>query len=770
MRKGSFAVSAIAGVVSWSALAAGQAAAPAKAPAAPAAAPASAARKDGAAPSPATPVKKDGPVPSPAGAAKKEAAAPSPAGAAKQDGAAPSSESSTESAPAAPRAGASTDAGAGTEAELPPAPPAASGTATPGAPPTARDATNLGPIGLWPQQGQAGATGSAPGGTTSATTDRAADEGVLAEDWWSHARPVFEIHGFFRTRGELFHNFSLGRFDAPGFATWPRPIDDAYTTTSGVTGGTSAGTAVGPKLCTLTEAGGPSGFTNPADPQHPLTGCNNKTQAGANLRFRLDPELHVSDNLRVISQVDLLDNLVMGSTPGGYAFQPASTGGYQVTPRTGVAPTGVATETAVPPTAGVNSLSNSIAVKRVWAEYTTPVGELRFGRMPDHFGLGMVHHSGDGYDDDYQSTVDRLQFITAIKPLDLYIGGSWDFPNEGPIRAAALPGGQAVDAAQYDDVNQWSLILMRKQSPELIKNSLAHEQVVLNGGAYVTLKKQLLANDQSGATATAATGANVPNATPANLTEGFARRGATTWAPDLWLQLRYKKFRFEAEAAALLGGLDSEATEAGATVTSSLSRKFREYGFATEFEQKLVEDRLRLGFHFGWASGDPNAYTPDTTNNLVAAANQQPVNSDTISTFRFNPAYRVDLILHRYLLQRVQGTYYLKPSVEYDFMRKPSGQRLGGGAGIVWSRASEFVQTPGHARDLGVELDGRLYFQAKDGGLNDKPEKMGGFYAMLEYGVLFPLAGLGYQGAQRATVGTDTSAAQILRLYLGVLF
>ena len=148
-----------------------------------------------------------------------------------------------------------------------------------------------------------------------------------------------------------------------------------------------------------------------------------------------------------------------------------------------------------------------------------------------------------------------------------------------------------------------------------------------------------------------------------------------------------------------------------------------------------------------------------------------PVDSKTISTFRFNPAYRVDLILNRNLLQRIQGTYYFKPSVEYDFMRKPSGQRLGGGAGVIWTRASDYVQTPGHARDLGIELDGRLYFQSKDGGLNDKPGRMGGFYAMLEYGVLFPLAGLGYQEAEKANLGgADISAAQILRLYLGVLF
>jgi hypothetical protein len=42
---------------------------------------------------------------------------------------------------------------------------------------------------------------------------------------------------------------------------------------------------------------------------------------------------------------------------------------------------------------------------------------------------------------------------------------------------------------------------------------------------------------------------------------------------------------------------------------------------------------------------------------------------------------------------------------------------------------------------------------------------------MLEYGVLFPLQGLGYQPLERARQsGYDVSAAQILRLYLGVLF
>jgi uncharacterized protein (TIGR04551 family) len=743
MRKVSLAVTAIAGLVSWSVLAEAQDApkppavpAPPVAPAAPAAAPA---------PTHATPAA--APKTTPAASPKKDAATQPSATTAPAPSATPDAETAPPSDAPAPTP--DTAAASGEAPSLPPAQPT---------PPAA----GISPIGIWPGQTPP------PSTTPPPVVPEVSSDEVFAEDWWSHARPVFELHGYFRTRAELFHNFSLGRVDN---AIWPQPIDNTYT--PAVNG--NSGSTVGPTLCTPAESGGPSTYDNPADSSHPLQGCRNKTQAGANLRFRLDPELHISDNLRIVSQIDLLDNVVMGSTPSTYAFMPASGGGYQVA---GGTANGVTAETTVPPTAGVNSLSNSIAVKRVWAEYTTPVGELRFGRMPDHFGLGMVHNSGDGYDDDYQSTVDRLQFITSIKPLDLYIGGMWDFPNEGVISQPTLPGGQAYDLSQLDDVNQWSLIVMRKTSPELVNTALSRGQVVLNGGAYVTLRKQLLADDQNASSGrgTAATGGNVPNATTTNYVSpsGYARRNANIWTPDLWLQLKYKKFRFEAEGAAVLGRMDSDSQDSlGSSSTPYLTsaRTFREFGFATELEQKLVEDKLRLGFNFGWASGDSNAYNSDTTNNLIAEPTQQPVNSSTVSTFRFNPAYRIDLILNRNLLQRIQGTYYFKPSVEYDFMRKPSGQRLGGGAGVIWTRASDYVQTPGHARDLGVELDGRLYFQSKDGNLNDKPGRMGGFYAMLEYGVLFPLAGLGYQESERNKLGgASTSAAQILRMYLGVLF
>jgi uncharacterized protein (TIGR04551 family) len=143
------------------------------------------------------------------------------------------------------------------------------------------------------------------------------------------------------------------------------------------------------------------------------------------------------------------------------------------------------------------------------------------------------------------------------------------------------------------------------------------------------------------------------------------------------------------------------------------------------------------------------------------------------------------LILFRNILTRVEGAYYFRPSVEYDFTRDRNGQRLGGGGALIWSRASEFVQTPGHARDLGVELDFKLYYQSKDGALNDDPDRMGGFFTSLEYGVMFPLAGFNYLPGEIARANTNpgattsttaatenlsTATAQTLRWYLGILF
>jgi uncharacterized protein (TIGR04551 family) len=600
---------------------------------------------------------------------------------------------------------------------------------------------------------------SAGGGVVVKTTDRPVADGsigerpseVYSEDWWAHTRPIVEFHGYFRTRGELYHNFALGRHTAQGQDQqnlWSQPLDMSYGDLNGLRRQVL--------LCGDPDANGRLGE------------CIDKSQATANLRLRLNPEIHISDNLRVLAQVDMLDNLVLGSTPDAYATQPGSTSaprGYTTAGYNGYAPLGSFTTTQGPPTAGVNGYRNSIDVQRAWAEYLTPVGQIRFGRMPSHWGLGMLVNSGDGIDSDYQTNSDRIMFVTGLKSLDLYFGGAWDFVSTGPTNASPYDvyGGQPYNTCNLCNTDEWVAFIARRTNPDIQRLKLARNEAVLNGGLYTVYRKQLI-DVQAGQTPL---NIDTSGVTPNNNLE---RRGAEAVIPDVWIQFLWNKLRLEAEAASIWGSIEN--SPASSKITEPL--KIRMWGLATQAEYKAVEDKLRVSFGAGWASGDPNVegLSPG------AAGLQPRVGEGPISTFRFNPAYTVDYIFFRKIMTRVQGAYYFRPGVEYDFVRNPNGQKFGGGAAIIWSRASEYVQTPGNKRDLGVELDMQLYYQSKDGSLNDDPNKMGGFYAALQYGVFFPLGGLEYLPGQQGTLpGTASklpdyslSSAQTVRLILGVMF
>ena len=576
---------------------------------------------------------------------------------------------------------------------------------------------------------------------------------VFSDDWWGRARPIIDLHGYFRTRVELFNNFFLGRHGSTvqgsdGQFLFPIPVDHSYTQINGtpvVVGACGSGVV-------------------------PSSACSDKTETGANLRLRLDPEIHISDNLRILTQINLLDNLVLGSTPDAYSMQPsASSGagtpngakgtfsnGYQPAGPNGYAPIGFLATTQGPPTAGVNAWTNSIDVRRAWGEYMTPVGQLRFGRMPGHWGLGMVENSGDGLDSDYQTTLDRVMFVTGIKSIDLYFGAAWDFVSSGPTNANAYAtyGGQPYNTCSQCNVNEWAAFLAHRTNPELQRLSLSRGNVVLNGGIYTVFRSQTL-DVVPGQT---------PQTTDFASTGALEARQAWTLTPDLWVQLLWQKLRIEAEAATIQGQI-GYLTGVNQNANNPIS--IQQYGVATQSEFRAVEDKLRLQFGFGWASGDPWATTLAAPNGLRTEANQ----TGPIATFAFHPDYRVDLIFYRHILSRVQGSYYFRPSVDYDFIRQADGEKLGGGAAVIWSRASEFVQAPGHASDLGVELNAQVYYQSRDGSLNDDPNKFGGFIAMLQYGVFFPLGGLAYLPGQ-VLPGFDAglSAAQTLRLVLGIAF
>ncbi len=601
---------------------------------------------------------------------------------------------------------------------------------------------------------------------------------VFAENWFEKARPTFEMHGYFRVRSELFADFDLGRADAPEQTLWPKPASHDYDI---VGGGRNT-----VELC----------GDNPLQPE----ACESSTQGGANIRLRVKPVLTISDNIHAYAELDVFDNLVLGSTAEGYANLPSEDGGYTVRQRGGYTPIGAFAATQWTPTAGANSLSDSIVVKRAWGEYVSPVGTFRFGRMPNHWGLGMVYNAGDGFDHDWGSTVDRISFTAGIPDLELYFTGMWDFADEGAVGgpfygcrrqvSAATPDepecdARALDAGRYDleakrhdliqgdDVDQWGAAVVRKRAPERARLDLARGNVVFDVGAYGVYRTQTLESS-------AALGDTSPE-----VTETLVRRGYETFTPDIWSDFRWNKFRVGLEAALVVGSIENTDTNGGSNYDNPNSSgdeddgfALRQFGIAVETSYRAVEDRLRLGFNAGFATGDEdvegiNGFGPgglSAGEAPLGGLDGQLTRDRTYSSFRFHPDYQVDQILWRRIMSRVQSAYYFKPAVEYDFLRATDGQRAGGGFNAVWSRAAEPVQAPGNAADLAVEIGAKVYYQGPSGTFDIDGQPTTGFFGQLDYAVLLPLQGLDYLPGETLPADVGLAPAHLLRLYLGILY
>ncbi len=134
------------------------------------------------------------------------------------------------------------------------------------------------------------------------------------------------------------------------------------------------------------------------------------TTAYMQQRFRLEPHFGINPYIHLYSQVDLLDLSLFGSSPEVEQKDPWD----QLAEGSGGTPNAL-TQTVLP---GEDYESN-IAVKRVWAEITTPYVDFRFGRMGNHWGLGVLANDGNCWDCDYGDTVDRVQVRGHVGPASL---------------------------------------------------------------------------------------------------------------------------------------------------------------------------------------------------------------------------------------------------------------------------------------------------------------------------------------------------------------
>lgn len=529
---------------------------------------------------------------------------------------------------------------------------------------------------------------------------------------------LIDIDGYFRLRTDWYKNFNLGFLDRARNGT--------------------------------TDLGGapfPRALGCYADPINNPP-CDNLS--GANLRLRLEPTINLDEGTSVHIQADVLDNFVLGSTPTNQRFGIYNHPDQQ-------APLGPFVDNQAPEQQGINSDRTSIVVKRAWAEVAVPLGILKFGRMPDHWGMGMYRNAG-GYDPiagtydldaDYGDTVDRVSFSALIPGTNLRAMIATDWNSTPPVSNQTVYGkgrdGHPFDLDDNDDMNSWVGVISRMDTPQEFRDTVDRGDVAINYGVRFEYRTQSWAYDLTG---------TMLGGTLDPFTQ-YVPRDLKMYTPDLWAKLGYGRWLFEAELVAELGKIN-RLEDLGKTVPADI----RKFGGTVRASWKGLEGKLRMGLEGGAASGDEWDNTP-MGNTHIAFANLLgtcPTGTTcpadgTLSQFIFNREYKVDMILWRHLIGAVTNAGYVKPFLSYDL----TGSIMMKVANIT-SFALRPIATPGNDTMYGTEFNADLGYRS--GGLN-----LG-----ISYGVLFPFGAMNHPGDDPVTtavefpeygVDPDTSASNV---------
>jgi hypothetical protein len=285
-------------------------------------------------------------------------------------------------------------------------------------------------------------------------------------------------------------------------------------------------------------------------------------------RFRMMPSLIYGKVARLNLQIDALDDVLWGDNNGLSTAPLFATDGSNQGFLGG-------------------PVGDSIQVRRAWVQFSVPVGLMRVGRMPSHWGMGLLANGGgtgwfdpdtpkgeprrkildNFFDDDFGdnhfgSTADRILFIT--KPITIYrtvkklgkvehpliIGYAFDKLSESPLLPYEnfdrkfRPFGQQgfISRGKNDDVNE-HVGLIVWNNPDWDKKSFLDE---LRLGVYTVLR-----TSKEGSTQPSDPRLTDPTAFCGDF-EGQPQpcvdTGSKVWIADIWWRVRYGNMFTEGEA------------------------------------------------------------------------------------------------------------------------------------------------------------------------------------------------------------------------------
>ena len=420
-------------------------------------------------------------------------------------------------------------------------------------------------------------------------------------------------------------------------------------------------------------------------------------------RLRLEPRLRCGEELSLNLDLDLLDGVIWGDNAGFssislFAGSPSNT-------------------------ARDRASVDDIFLRRAWMEFRLPVGLVRIGRMPSHFGMGLLSNDGDGLEEEfgekrYGSTMDRVLFATRPGAILDALFGRPSTPSRLVLALAYdkivdhNPGEPVLDlsdpkeeedfvldlddctdcaplahlASSGDDVDEWVLVLYYKDE----EASIIREKDLVAGGAYLARRSQ-------------------------------TRSDSVVYILDLHLKLRLDVLALEAEVLTIQG-------QTSAIKQGRLEKEVSIWGGAARGGYE--GQRLSVLLKGGYASGDQEPFDEEFTGRSL------------------HPAHRVGLLLYGEVLAErtarawtteargfwsnggVYNSFYLMPMLKW---RPWDNIELI--AAFLWARADEDTKVV-HAGmgdaspsdlDLGYELDGAI-----------KIRFLNRMHWSIEGGVLFP--------------------------------
>lgn len=239
-----------------------------------------------------------------------------------------------------------------------------------------------------------------------------------------------------------------------------------------------------------------------------------------------------------------------------------------------------------------------IAAQRVWGEFITDIGTFQVGRLPLHWGLGVVWNSGENLWDRYMSTGDSIRWVAKFGSFSFIPSFIVNSTGNSIAGSCNVSGTTCTPGGGAGGVSDYSLILKYENTED-----------ELEGG--INLIKRL-----AGPTQDSVYGIQT--------TQGQAAyMNFVTY--DLYAKKKLNRFTFGAEVPIVSGALGGAS--------------YQTFGVATEINWKTT-DILDLNLKVGYAPGQTN-FLGGTMDNFKA--------------FYFNPNYHIGMVMFNYQLANFAG-------------------------------------------------------------------------------------------------------------------